>query len=72
MSQFKDGADWMDLPGALAEMVSDEKFKEAVERAWEGRDLIDDEIKDISIPETMELGLMAFNEMMAIVQMMKE
>lgn len=71
MAEFKDGFDWNDIPVALAKLAGDEKFKESMAMAWSGRDKLAAETKDMSIPEAIELGTMSFNEVMAIVNIMK-
>lgn len=71
MHEFKDGFDWNDVPVALAKLAADEKFKESMALAWSGRDKLAVEAKDLNISESVELGMLSFNEIMTIVKMMK-
>lgn len=71
MVQFKDGIDWMDVPKLMAKLAVDNEFKESMALALAGRDLIDDEIKNIDIPEAVELGMMLLNEFKGIAAAMK-
>lgn len=71
MHEFKDGFDWNDIPVALAKLAGDEKFKVAMSIAWSGRDKLAAEAKDLDISETVELGMLSFNEIMTIVKIMR-
>jgi hypothetical protein len=66
LKHFKDGADFDDIVGILKDTIMDEDFKATLEKAFEGASLIDDEIKDLNIAESVELGMLAFGQIRGI------
>jgi hypothetical protein len=66
MKHFKDGVDLEDAVGILKDTILDEEFKETLEKGFDGAALIDDEIKDLNIAESVELGMLAFGQIRGI------
>lgn len=58
---LKDGAQLSDVSALTMKLVSDENFRQKLDAAREGISLVDDEVKDISVMEAIELAKAQFD-----------
>lgn len=54
--RLKDGADWGDAVALGKKLIEDADFREKVEAGVQGMDMVDGEIKDLSLEEGLELA----------------
>lgn len=55
---LKDGVDLSDGVALAAKLAGDEKFRTLLQEAVKGSALIKDEVKDLSLPESLELVML--------------
>lgn len=70
-SVFKDGIQAQDITVVLTKIIEDEKLKELLLAAYNDIDKVPSEVKDMSLPEAIELMTLALPEVLNIVMNMK-
>lgn len=65
---FKDGVQGKDFVAIYADVQSSPELKAKLEAAYEGYNLIDDELKDVSLAEAFELLQAATPEVLKLIE----